>query len=58
MSNEIAKAKQPLAGASVKLEDDEENPGWYRTTIKLIPHYQLEGMDIGISLVTKDKKQN
>jgi len=58
VSDEITKAKQPLAGASVKLEDDEENPGWYRTTIKLIPHYQLEGMDIGISLVTQDKKEN
>jgi type VI secretion system protein ImpC len=58
VSNEITKAKQPLAGASVKIEDDEENPGWYRTTIKLIPHYQLEGMDIGISLVTKDEKKS
>ena len=58
VSDENTKAKKPLAGASIKIEDDEENPGWYRTTIKLRPHYQLEGMDIGISLVSKDQKKS
>lgn len=58
VSDEITKAKKPLAGASIKVEEDEENPGYYRTTIKLRPHYQLEGMDIGLSLVSKMPKKS
>jgi type VI secretion system protein ImpC len=57
VSDEITKARQPLAGASIKVEEDEENPGYYRTIIKLRPHYQLEGMDIGLSLVSKMEKK-
>lgn len=58
VSDEITKAKKPLADASIKVEEDEENPGYYRTIIKLRPHYQLEGMDIGLSLVSKMPKQS
>ena len=56
ISDEKTKARKPLAGASIKVFEDEENPGYYRTTIHLRPHYQLEGMDIGLSLVSKLKK--
>ena len=56
MSDEKTKARRPLAGAKIEVEEDEENPGYYRTRIHLRPHYQLEGMDIGISLVSKLKK--
>ena len=57
ISDEAAKARRPLADASIKVEEDEENPGYYRTTIKLRPHFQLEGMDIGLSLVSKMEKK-
>ena len=30
-----------------------ENPGYYQAKIFLRPHYQLEGMDIGLSLVSR-----
>ena len=57
VSDERTKARKPLAGASIKVEEDIENPGYYKTIIKLRPHYQLEGMDIGISLVSRLEKK-
>jgi type VI secretion system protein ImpC len=47
------KARKPLAAAQVDVFPDEENPGYYSTRIYLRPHYQLEGMDIGMSLVSR-----
>jgi len=53
MSSEIVKAKKPLAAAKVEVVEDEENPGYYAAKFFLRPHYQLEGMDIGLSLVSR-----
>ena len=33
--------------------EDEENPGYYMGKFYLKPHFQLEGMDVGMSLVSK-----
>jgi type VI secretion system protein ImpC len=52
-STEAIKAKKPLAAAKVEVFPDEENPGYYGARFFLRPHYQLEGMDIGISLVSR-----
>jgi type VI secretion system protein ImpC len=52
-STSAVKAKKPLAGASVEVYDDPENPGYYAAKFFLRPHFQLEGMDIGLSLVSK-----
>jgi type VI secretion system protein ImpC len=52
-STEAIKAKRPLAAAKVDVFPDEENPGYYGARFYLRPHYQLEGMDIGISLVSR-----
>lgn len=52
-SSEAAKAKRPLAGADVQIVEDEENPGYYMGKFFLRPHFQLEGMDIGMSLVSR-----
>lgn len=52
-SSTIVKAKKPLAGAKVEVFEDEENPGYYGAKFYLRPHFQLEGMDIGLSLVSK-----
>ncbi|PXA98385.1 type VI secretion system contractile sheath large subunit [Nostoc sp. 3335mG] len=51
-----AKAERPLADAKVEVLPDEENPGHYKARFWLRPHYQLEGMDIGMSLVSKIEK--
>lgn len=52
-ASEKEKAKKPLAGARVEVVEDEENPGYYMGKFYLKPHFQLEGMDIGMSLVSK-----
>jgi type VI secretion system protein ImpC len=52
-SSEQTKARKPLAAAQVEVFPDEENPGYYGARFFLRPHYQLEGMDITLSLVSK-----
>lgn len=52
-ATELEKAKKPLAGAKVEVVEDELNPGYYQGKFFLKPHFQMEGMDIGMSLVSK-----
>ncbi|WP_121632424.1 type VI secretion system contractile sheath large subunit [Tropicibacter alexandrii] len=52
-ASEMEKAKRPLAGAKVQVVEDELNPGYYQGKFFLKPHFQMEGMDIGMSLVSK-----
>jgi type VI secretion system protein ImpC len=47
------KAKRPLSAAEVKVEDVEGNPGYYSAKFYLRPHYQLEGVTVTLSLVSK-----
>ena len=51
-SSEEVKAQFPLAAAKVTVMENEENPGYYTASVHLRPHFQLEGMDIGMSLVS------
>ena len=48
-----AKAERPLAKAEVKVQDDPENPGYYRAQFFLRPHFQLEGVNISLRLVSR-----
>ena len=52
-SSSAQKARRPLAEAKVEVYEDEENPGYYGARFFLRPHFQLEGMDIGMSLVSR-----
>jgi type VI secretion system protein ImpC len=52
-SSEETKARRPLSAASVDVFENEENPGYYMARFYLRPHYQLEAMDIGLSLVSR-----
>ena len=47
------KAERPLSEARVEVTDVEGNPGYYSAKFYLRPHFQLEGMDIGLSLVSR-----
>jgi len=49
-------AKYPLKDAQVKVYDIEENPGFFRVEMMVMPHFQIEGMDISLSLVGKMPK--
>jgi type VI secretion system protein ImpC len=53
MSSETQKARKPLAAATVEVIANEENPGYYNAKFYLRPHFQLEGMDVGLSLVSR-----
>ncbi|WP_299871164.1 type VI secretion system contractile sheath large subunit [uncultured Cocleimonas sp.] len=52
-SGELTKAKKPLAAAEVVVEEVEGNPGYYTSKFFLRPHYQLEGLSVSLSLVSK-----
>ncbi|MGR3467807.1 MAG: type VI secretion system contractile sheath large subunit [Shimia sp.] len=52
-ASEREKAQKPLAEARVDVVEDELNPGYYSGRFFLKPHFQMEGMDIGMSLVSK-----
>lgn len=49
-------AKYPLRAGEVTVSDIEENPGFYRVSMMIMPHFQVEGMDISLSLVGKMPK--
>jgi type VI secretion system protein ImpC len=52
-ASEEVKAKLPLKRAEVTVEPDPENPGYYKSRFLFVPHHQLEGMDISVSMVSQ-----
>lgn len=53
VSSEEEKARKPLAAAEVRVQEDEANPGYYKSQFFLRPHYQLEGLSVSLRLVSK-----
>jgi type VI secretion system protein ImpC len=49
-------ASHPLRQAKVIVEDIEDNPGFFKIKLFVIPHFQIEGMDINLSLVSQMPK--
>lgn len=49
-------AKYPLRAGEVKVYDLPDNPGFFRVDLNIIPHFQIEGMDINLSMVSKMPK--
>jgi type VI secretion system protein ImpC len=49
-------AKHPLRAGEVKVYDLPDNPGFFRVDLNIIPHFQIEGMDINLSMVSKMPK--
>ncbi|HEY1314959.1 MAG TPA: type VI secretion system contractile sheath large subunit [Steroidobacteraceae bacterium] len=52
-AGDTLRAQKPLAAAEVKVEEIEGNPGFYAATFHLRPHYQLEGVNVSMRLVSK-----
>ncbi|RZI61236.1 MAG: type VI secretion system contractile sheath large subunit [Zymomonas sp.] len=52
-SSEETKARLPLKGAQIEIVADEENPGYYKGKFMFMPHYQLEGMDVSLSMTSR-----
>jgi len=55
-SSDEWKATHPLAEGKVEMEENEENPGYYRAKFYLKPHYQLEGLTVSLRLVSRMPK--
>jgi len=53
LSTEVTKAKLPLKDAKIEVLPDPENPGYYKGKFMFVPHYQLEGMDVSLSMVSR-----
>jgi type VI secretion system protein ImpC len=53
VASQTARATRPLAAAEVKVESIEGNPGYYGARFYLRPHYQLEGLHVTLSLVSR-----
>ena len=49
-------ARRPLAEATVVVEEDPSNPGYYSSKFFLRPHYQLEGLTVSLRLVSRMPK--
>ena len=41
----------PLRDGEVSVKPIIDNPGFYRLSLSVMPHFQIEGMDIKLSLV-------
>lgn len=48
---EETKAAKPFSSADIKVEEDERNPGVYNVKVNLRPHFQVEEINVGMSLV-------
>ncbi len=53
MADDKAKAKRPLAAAEVEVDSVEGRPGYYNARFFLRPHYQLEGINASLRLVSE-----
>jgi type VI secretion system protein ImpC len=49
-------ATHPLSAAKVTVSENEDNPGFFRVTMAVTPHFQVEGIDINLSLVSQMPK--
>jgi len=52
---EETKAKKPFAHAEIKVTEDETDPGVYNVRAWLRPHFQVEELNVGMSLVASRK---
>jgi len=46
-------AKHPLRAAQVTVTEIADNPGFYKCELYVMPHFQIEGIDIKLSLVAQ-----
>jgi type VI secretion system protein ImpC len=46
----------PLREARVVVEDIADNPGFFRIALFVVPHFQIEGMDVSLSLMSQMPK--
>ena len=55
-AGERLKAERPLREAEIIVSDNPESPGWYEVAMRIRPHFQVEGVSVELSLVSKMPK--
>jgi type VI secretion system protein ImpC len=46
-------ARKPLKEAKITVEAIAEDPGFFRVEMSIMPHFQVEGIDVNLSLVSQ-----
>jgi type VI secretion system protein ImpC len=49
-------AQRPLSAAQITVSELEDNPGFYRVAMAVSPHFQVEGIDVNLQLVSQMPK--
>ena len=49
-------ALRPLSAAEVKVSEFADNPGFFRVAMAVSPHFQVEGIDVNLQLVSRMPK--
>ncbi|NLP04314.1 MAG: type VI secretion system contractile sheath large subunit, partial [Fibrobacter sp.] len=49
-------ATHPLKAADVVVSEIEDNPGFFSVSLSVMPYFQIEGIDISLSLVSQMPK--
>ncbi|MDG5814743.1 type VI secretion system contractile sheath large subunit [Chitinispirillales bacterium ANBcel5] len=49
-------ASHPLKAAEVNVNEVPDNPGFFTVSLSVMPHFQIEGIDINLSLVSQMPK--
>jgi type VI secretion system protein ImpC len=46
-------ATRPLKEGQVLVSEIPENPGFFKVSLHVMPHFQVEGIDVKLSLVSQ-----
>jgi type VI secretion system protein ImpC len=46
-------ATHPLSYGQVTVAENSDNPGFFKVTLSVVPHFQVEGVNVNLSLVSK-----
>jgi type VI secretion system protein ImpC len=55
--SQSVRSRRPLRKAQIDVTDVEGDPGWYRVSMKVVPHFKFMGASFTLSLVGKLDKQ-
>lgn len=56
--DDITSSRYPFKAASIKVEEKEGKIGWFTSTISVLPHLQMEGLDVELRLESRLGKGN
>ena len=51
-------ATHPLRDGSVRVTEAPDNPGFYQITLRVVPHFKVEGVEVKLALIGKLPRTN